>query len=178
MIESIERLLETEQASDIPIRIREELRAVLRNGGLPAMDRFRRTHPDRYARRLLHLDPAGRYSIVVMTWAGGQATPIHDHAGMWCVEGVVEGELEVTQYRLLEARGDQYQFEPDQVVHAATGSTGSLIPPHEYHRLANLRADTAVTVHVYGGEIRQCYSFQPQQGGWYRRELRTLSYDD
>ncbi|NIM60620.1 MAG: cysteine dioxygenase, partial [Acidobacteria bacterium] len=51
-----------------------------------------------YARRLLHRDPELDYTVVVMTWGPGQRTGLHDHAGMWCVECVVEGELDVTQY--------------------------------------------------------------------------------
>ena len=42
-----------------------------------------------YARRLIHRDP--RFTIVAMVWAPGQATPIHDHSGVWCVEGVYNG---------------------------------------------------------------------------------------
>ena len=53
----------------------------------------------RYARRLLHRDPAGRYTAIVMTWGPGQGTAVHDHGGLWCVEGVVDGEIAVTQYR-------------------------------------------------------------------------------
>src|SRR5262245_54968716 len=43
------------------------------------------TH-DSYARRLLHRDPEGRYSALVMVWDKAQGTALHDHAGMWCVE--------------------------------------------------------------------------------------------
>ena len=43
------------------------------------------------------------YTAVVMTWGPGQRTPLHDHAGIWCVEGVVEGRMDVTQYDLIES---------------------------------------------------------------------------
>ena len=33
-----------------------------------------------------------------MTWGPGQGTPVHDHGGLWCVEGVVEGQIAVTRY--------------------------------------------------------------------------------
>ena len=39
-----------------------------------------------------------------MTWGPGQGTPLHDHAGMWCVEGVLEGRIEVARYDLLDER--------------------------------------------------------------------------
>lgn len=80
----IAETLATGASEHIPLRIRDELAAVLRDGSLSAVDWFRRTKPDTYARRLLYADPAGRYSVVVMTWGAGQSTPIHDHAGVWC----------------------------------------------------------------------------------------------
>ena len=43
-------------------------------------------------------DREGRYTAVVMTWGPGQGTAMHDHGGLWCVEGVVEGAMTVTQY--------------------------------------------------------------------------------
>ena len=41
-----------------------------------------------------------------MTWGPGQRTALHDHAGIWCVEGVMEGEMEVIRYELLEEGAD------------------------------------------------------------------------
>jgi hypothetical protein len=43
---------------------------------------------DHYARRELYRSPAHGYSVVAMTWGPGQGTPLHDHSGLWCVEGV------------------------------------------------------------------------------------------
>src|SRR4030095_11912675 len=48
-------------------------------GSLP--ERCLVTKPDCYARHLLHVDPAGRFSVVVMVWGPGQRTPIHAHGG-------------------------------------------------------------------------------------------------
>ena len=39
--------------------------------------------------------------MVVMTWGPGQKTALHDHAGIWCVECVVDGNMEVAQYDLM-----------------------------------------------------------------------------
>ena len=41
-----------------------------------------------YARRELFAYPEDGVSIVAMTWAPGQGTPIHDHCGLWCVEEI------------------------------------------------------------------------------------------
>ena len=133
--------------------------------------------PDRYARRLLHRDPQGRYSAVVMVWGQGQGTPLHDHAGMWCVECVYRGRIRVTSFDLeTDAEAERLQFTPETVVLAGKGEAGHLIPPFEYHMIENPDATPAITIHVYGGEMTHCNAFFPIDGGGYRREVRTLSY--
>ncbi|MGO4776305.1 cysteine dioxygenase, partial [Lysobacter sp. 2RAB21] len=88
---------------------------------------------DHYARRELYRSPQLGYSVVAMTWGPGQGTPMHDHSGLWCVEGVWDGELEITQFELLERNGENFRFRAAGGMHAGPGSAGSLIPPHEYH---------------------------------------------
>jgi predicted metal-dependent enzyme (double-stranded beta helix superfamily) len=128
-----------------------------------------------YARRLLHLSERHGYSVIAMTWAPGQGTPIHDHAGLWCVEGVWSGALEVTPYDLLESVGDESRFRAQRTIHAGCGSTGSLIPPFEYHTIRNAdRATVAVSVHVYSKAMNRCTVFEPTQGDWHRRHERVL----
>lgn len=133
--------------------------------------------PDRYARRLLHRDPAGRYSVVIMVWDRGQGTPLHDHAGMWCVECVYRGRIRVTSFDLETDPGaERLQFTPESVVLAGKGEAGHLIPPFEYHMIENADQTPAITIHVYGGEMTRCHAFFPMDGGGYRREVRQLSY--
>jgi 3-mercaptopropionate dioxygenase len=133
--------------------------------------------PDRYARRLLHKDPAGRYSAVVMVWDHGQGTPLHDHAGVWCVECVYRGRIRVTSFDLEgDANAEPLQFTPESVVIAGKGEAGHLIPPFEYHMIENPDSTPAVTIHVYAGELTWCHAFFPLEGGGYRREVRPLSY--
>lgn len=131
-----------------------------------------------YARRLLHHDPELNYTVVVMTWGPGQGTGLHDHAGIWCVECVVEGELEVTQYDLREEHEGLCRFTRTQQLKTGIGDAGCLIPPYEYHVLANAHADRrAVTLHVYGGEMDHCNVYEPAENGWWERRTRSLSYD-
>lgn len=138
---------------------------------------FLAPHPERYARRLLHRDPAGRYTVVVMVWDKGQGTPLHDHAGMWCVECVYRGRIRVTSYRIEgDPEEDAVRIREESVVLAGVGEAGALIPPFEYHKIENPDATPAVTIHVYGGEMTWCHAFYPAGPETYRRAFRTLSY--
>jgi hypothetical protein len=98
---------------------------------------------------------------------------------MWCVECVVRGSLEVTQYELLERKDDLYRFAERSTVRAEVGDAGCLIPPYEYHVLQNADADRrAVTLHVYAGEMTRCNRFLPANDGWWTRTESPLAYDD
>jgi len=138
---------------------------------------FLKPAPDKYARRLLHKDPAGRYSVVVMVWDVGQGTYLHDHAGEWCVECVYRGVIKVTSYDLIGSETDPVvKFKEEQTVLAGQGEAGALIPPFEYHTISNgLEDRPSITVHVYGHELEWCHIFLPVEGG-YERVRRELSY--
>lgn len=168
-------------------RIQSLLEDVLSERRLQLPDRFRRPAEGRYARRLLFRDEELDWTAVVMTWAPGQKTPLHDHDGSWCVEGVVEGEIEVTMYDHLDEDGGLHQFRRKHTLHATPGEAGALIPPYEHHVLGNSSSvDVAVTLHVYEGKMARCSTFLPvdtdadlgESVGWYRQESKTLGYDE
>lgn len=131
-----------------------------------------------YARREIYRSPTHGYSVVAMTWGPGQGTPVHDHCGLWCVEGVWQGGLEITQYELLEQEGNRFRFRGTGGMIAGPGSAGSLIPPHEYHAIRNSSADQiAISVHIYKGPMETCAMFVPDEGEWFTRAEKVLPVD-
>ena len=135
---------------------------------------------DHYARRELYTSPEHGYSVIAMTWGPGQGTKIHDHSGMWCVEGVWQGRLEITQYELAERDDERYRFIPVGTIEAGTGSAGSLIPPHEYHTIHNPSDQAiAVSLHVYQRTMIRCgvYSPEAEDSLWQSRGERLLGTD-
>jgi predicted metal-dependent enzyme (double-stranded beta helix superfamily) len=163
----------------ITARVKRDLEDLLGRSVLVLPDRFREPRPDCYARRLLYEDPQGRYTAVVMTWGPGQGTPVHDHGGLWCVEGVVEGRMSVTQYDV-QPDGDAFRVEVvGEPMTAGVGTAGRLIPPTDYHVLANADpARPSVTLHVYGGNLNGCRIFLPREDGRYEENVRALSYHE
>ena len=131
-----------------------------------------------YARRELYTSDSHGYNVVAMTWGPGQGTPIHDHSGMWCVEGVWEGQLEVCQFELLDREDERFRFRAVGAMQAGPGSAGSLIPPHEYHTIRNPSDDAvAVSLHIYKGRMTCCSVFRPLGEQWYERDRRQLCLD-
>ena len=178
LIAKLDEAVRLKESNAIAQRIKEQL------GGLCVCDEFKLPSSftdcleDTYARRLLHSCPELGYTVVVMTWGPGQKTGLHDHAGMWCVECVVEGELNVTQFDLVEKEGDSFQFTEENTMRASVGDAGCLIPPYEYHVLANAsETEKAVTLHVYAGEMDHCNIYEPAENGTWQRQSRSLSYN-
>ena len=179
----IERLRAAVRSRDVAViteKIKRELEEFIPAEGLILPERFRQPQADCYARRLLHRDPELDFTAVVMTWGPSQRTPLHDHSGIWCVEGVVEGEMEVYRYELLEEQEDGLcRFALRDEAQARAGSAGALIPPFEHHVLANPRSDrVSLTLHVYGGEMDHCSIFEPVGDNLYRKQIKPLSYSE
>lgn len=160
--------------------VERELRALAAAGALALPERLMRPCEASYARHLVHLDPAGRFSALAMVWGPGQGTPLHDHDGLWGVEIVVVGEIEAEMYRHCGTDTDGAErFELLSVDRGGPGATGTLAPPLEYHTMRNPSAsEKAVTLHIYGGELTRCRVFHPLGGGRYRAEPRVLALSE
>jgi predicted metal-dependent enzyme (double-stranded beta helix superfamily) len=180
LIARLDRSVDAGDAGAVTAAVKKDLEEVLGRGALVLPARFTQARPDAYARRLLHRDPAGRYSAIVMTWGPGQGTAVHDHGGLWCVEGVVDGEIAVTQYRVVPEADGFFRVTPIGALLAGTGSAGCLIPPTDHHVLANARPSAAsITLHIYGGDLDDCKVFVPATtDGRYAETMKSLSFHE
>ncbi len=133
-----------------------------------------------------------------MCWGAGQQTPIHDHNNMWCVEGVVLGRIFFTNYVVEPLQGagagagtgGLFNATPLQTNWAGEGAAGCLIPPTDHHVLGNALPTTSVTLHVYGGEMKETHVYLPEAsaaaaaagggapGAVYKEHVRALRYTE
>ena len=180
LIARLDRSVDAGSPKAITAAVKADLEDTLGSGKLKLPDAFMTPRPDAYARRLLHRDPRGRYSAIVMTWGPGQGTAVHDHGGLWCVEGVVDGEIAVTQYLVQQETDGYFRVTPIGSLLAGTGSAGCLIPPTDHHVLANARPSRAsVTLHVYGGDLDDCKVFVPATpDGRYAESTKMLAFHE
>ena len=179
LVARLDQAVTAGSVESITREVKRALEDLLTDGAVRLPERFRAPRPDTYARRLLHRDPDCRYTAIVMTWGVGQGTPVHDHGGLWCVEGVIDGEIAVTQYDVTAQEGDRYRIEPRGTLHAGIGDAGRLIPPTDHHIIGNARPDApSLTLHVYGGDLCQCQVFMPLTDGFYQSQVRSLTFHD
>ena len=101
---------------------------------------------DGYTRHTLHAE--ANFSISAVVWRPGQATEIHDHL-VWCSFVVLQGVETETIYHLHD----------DGVVPVTerrrpTGSVSAVAPPDDIHQVHNTDDTVAITLHVYGADLR------------------------
>lgn len=132
----------------------------------------------KYSRYSLYHDPQDRFEILALVWEPGQQTPLHDHDGTWGVEGVVSGCMMINNYVQLTS----YQDETMKLYHAGTltinkKGTGELLPPADCHILRVQGNEKAVTIHIYGKQLKEFRVFKPlQESGLYSFSLQDVSY--
>lgn len=141
----------------------------------------RKASGDGYTQHIVHVEEDGAFSVVSLVWRPGQATPIHDHVS-WCVPAVHMGREAEIHYDgladgegVLDAPGEaddvDYLVERDRGVNEA-GDVTALTPPGDIHRVWNPGPGKAISVHVYGADIRElgssirrCYEQPVREGG-------------
>jgi len=121
-------------------------------------DEFARPSPESYRQYLLHCDPLERFSVVSFVWMPGQKTPIHDHT-VWGLVGVMRGQERCDEY------SQRISLEGSHLVHP--GEVDRVSPRiGDIHVVSNAGEETAVSIHVYGGNIGAVrrHIFDPESG--------------
>ncbi len=113
----------------------------------------REPDPTRYRQHILHAEDDGRFSIVALVWLPGQATPVHDHVA-WCVVGIHQGQEREVQYQVLNEGREQYLLAIGESAHKV-GSVAVLQPPGDVHTVYNPGPELAISIHIYGADVRQ-----------------------
>ena len=175
LIQLLDKAVREQEMKGCCYAVKEALEHVVHSGKEFIDESFMEPAGDKYARRLVYLDPDGRYSVLAMVWDSGQGTALHDHAGMWCVECVYRGKILVTSYSHDREDGDRHWFTKENQIVAGVGEAGALIPPFDHHTIENPYPEKAVTIHVYGGEMTWADCFLPEQD-YYVKSRRELCY--
>lgn len=132
--------------------------------GLPAMP---------YRRITLNDGRPRSYEALVIAWPPQHVTPIHDHDGLWGLEFVLDGALQVDSFRLSEDPATSLKAAGTIV--AGIGDHVLFTTTDYAHRCRNLsRHSVALSLHVYGGEFNSYRSFHNDLDKWFSRSHRTI----
>jgi cysteine dioxygenase len=97
------------------------------------------------------------FEVLLLNWAAGAASPIHDHGGQRCWMLVLSGKLQVDDYVRLD-EGDVRGYAHIEPVGSQILDAGSLDARSgrfDLHRVAALTNTSAVSLHVYSAPLRR-----------------------
>lgn len=105
---------------------------------------FAKFSPDCYRRNLIHEGPA--YQALILCWANGQCSPIHDHRGSSCGVLIIHGTATETVFK----RGAKGMIIPAGTREIPQGSVCCSYDA-DIHEMSNLQPGGAnlVTLHIY-----------------------------
>lgn len=137
------------------------------------------TQQQRYTRWRLLASAAGNWQALLLYWPPGASTPIHDHAGGWGVEALVQGCLSVQDYhidnqhpslRLNQGPAHRLCFESRTTVLAVADHA---------HRCWNPDPSiAAITLHIYGRMRSRCRVYEERASTWQQSECRPEADGD
>ncbi len=136
------------RAAEVAGRVAQRLLHLRPSGLLALLDADERAgSADDIVRHTLHAEDG--FSVVALVWRPGQGTPVHDHVA-WCAFGVAQG----TEYEIRYRDAGSHLVEIDRAGNEV-GSVSSFAPPGDIHRVHNTGAETAISIHVYGADLRR-----------------------
>ncbi len=110
---------------------------------------------DTYTRTCVYSDE--NFEMLLLNWAPGAASPIHDHGGQRCWMLVLAGQLEIEDFVRLDA-GDVegYAHVKEGGTHLlAAGGVDARSGRFDLHRVSSMPGISAVSLHVYSGPLRR-----------------------
>jgi hypothetical protein len=126
-----------------------------------------------YRRILLGDGKPRHYEALLILWPAGHATPIHDHDGLWGMEFVLDGVLEVESFQL--STQPALHLEHGHTLVMGVGDHVAFSDADYAHRCRNLSMrQQALSLHIYGGELNAYRSFRHDHGEWSSEHHRTV----
>jgi hypothetical protein len=125
-------------------------------------------------RRVPLTEHAGRgYEALLIVWPPGHATPIHDHDGLWGMEFVLDGVLQVEAFDLSLEAGPHLVARDTTVL--GIGDHVAFSDADYAHRCRNLSSNRpTLSLHIYGGELNSYRSFHCEEDRWSSTTHRTV----
>lgn len=113
------------------------------------------SRPGGYTRTCAYFDD--RFELLLLNWARGSVSEIHDHGGQHCWLAVIDGALELENYDRLDDDGKcegRAAIVPRDSAILEAGALDLRSGPFDIHRVANAGAKPAVSLHVYARPLR------------------------
>jgi cysteine dioxygenase len=151
----LRRLIDDLRARDPLARDSSEVGALLAETSAQWRPHALIAKSDAYTRTCAYRD--ARFEVLLLNWAPGAASAIHDHGDQHCWMLVLAGQLRVEDYVRLDP-GDvpgYAHIEPRGLRTLHAGEMDLRSGRFDLHRVAATTTSPAVSLHVYSGPLRK-----------------------
>ncbi|GAM19117.1 hypothetical protein SAMD00019534_022920, partial [Acytostelium subglobosum LB1] len=126
--------------------------------------------PYGYTRNLVA--KSDQFELMVICWAKGQVSPIHNHEGQRCWMACAQGKLQETQFIFENTKKPHGQGKlcVNQVSTIDYGSVGYITDDIALHVIESIEP-VSVSIHLYSKPIPECNIYCPATGTVTRRKL-------
>lgn len=116
--------------------------------------------PESYTRTCLFADD--RFEVLILDWAAGASSSIHDHGGQHCWFVVLEGNLIVQNYDRVDdcTTAGRAVLEWRTWENLDSGALDVRSGPYDIHRVAS-NGERAVSLHVYAKPLSEFLVYEP-----------------
>lgn len=131
-----------------------------------------------YRRYLLHGSEGSAYSCLLIKWPPDHVTPLHDHGGVWGIELVIDGALQVEEYNAEAVNDEQTSLAPQRTTILGVCDSTAFVEPGYVHRCRNLSSRRpSLSLHVYGGMLAHFSTFHPVAEGRFAPARQVAAID-
>lgn len=160
----IERLLEIFDSDSVNVEEVENLLLSYKTD-LKDWQKFAKFDKYKYTRNLVH-EGNGKFNLMVLCWAPGNQSMIHDHANAHCFVKVLEGNLrEIRFFWPEEAQSEDGALVEKGRKDAKTNAISYMSDQLGLHRVQNnSHSNNAVSLHLYSPPFGSCQVFDERTG--------------
>jgi len=118
-----------------------------------------------YAYSRTSLEKTDAYELVIMQWAPGSLSAIHDHGNSRCWVAMLEGMLDVENFLRLDDERDGYAgLQAESTFRLKAGDLDCRSGPKELHRVRNAANRPAFSLQLYAAPL-STYSIVDERTG-------------
>jgi len=160
----IERLLEIFDSDEVNIDEVEELLSAYHTNRAD-WKKFAKFDPYKYTRNLVH-EGNGKFNLMLLCWAPGNQSSIHDHADAHCFVKDLDGTLKETRYYWHhEKKSEDGGMVEKGHVHIKPDDVTYMSDELGLHRVENTsHSNPAVSLHLYSPPFQSCQMFDERTG--------------
>ncbi|GIX88228.1 cysteine dioxygenase type 1 [Caerostris darwini] len=128
--------------------------------------KFAKFDPHRYTRNLVD-EGNGKYNLMLLAWAEGQGSSIHDHANSHCFMKVLDGSLREVRFAW-PSESEEEEEKEMQIIGQTTLKTNDVTYMNDslgLHRVENpSHTQTAASLHLYSPPFESVLLFDQRTG--------------